>query len=302
MQLIHNLEELPYTSALTLTLGFFDGFHKGHRKILQRVLSIAKNKNAKTAVFSFLSHPRWLLSPGAGPKLISPISFKVDFLKELDIDYLIAPDFSSSFAQTYAWNYLQKLKEKTAHLDMIVGSNCRFGHKNKGNIQTLKSFEERHDGFCAEIVGPVLCEGQQISSTMIRNLIHEGKIRKANSLLERPFFVMNTIVKGNQRGREIGFPTINVPILATQIAPKRGVYTGRVLLEGKIFRAIIYVGDYKLEEKLESPLVEAHLIGYSGNAYGKMTKIDFLDWIREPKSFKNIKELKQQLLNDKKML
>lgn len=298
MQVIRNWDDIPYISNGIATIGFFDGFHIGHRTIINRMLSEARHQGGETVVFTFYNHPLQVLFPQRAPKLLSPISYKEEYLAEQGVDYLVIPDFTRDFSTIRAGKFLAKLREQFGKLRLLVGSNFRFGYKNEGCIAFMENYAASQEGFDLEAIEPI-CRGNHIiSSSLLRSWVGQGKVKEVSSLLERDFYIENEIVQGDKRGRTIGFPTANVPIPDFQVVPKFGVYLGSACIKNKTYRALIYVGRQKVDKTLARPLVEAHLLDFDQDVYGEEIRINFSSWLREPCKVQNVDELKKLLTGD----
>jgi riboflavin kinase/FMN adenylyltransferase len=298
MEVITRWEDLPYISDGVITIGFFDGFHIGHRKIISQVRQTACHRGGKSVVFTFQNHPLTVVRPEKAPPLISPVSFKKEFLETQDVDILFIPEFTRDFSIVRPMKFLEMLDQRFGKLKMIVGTDFHFGYKNEGNIAFARSFCENRN--CSlEVAEPVSYENYRVSSSLIRRWIGEGKMEEISLLLNRDFFIENEVVPGNRRGQKIGFPTVNVPVPPRMAVPAYGVYSGKVRWRDQIYDALIYVGQQKLEETLSKPLVEAHLLGFNGNLYDEKVRVSFSRWLREPRVFHGLEDLKAQLQSDR---
>jgi len=302
MRTFENLSELPQVPTAIATIGFFDGFHLAHRKIIQFLVSRAKGSRLKTVVFTFKNHPLNVLFPERAPLLISPPEFKREFLESCGIDYLIMPEFTLEFSKIKAFRFLEMLASKFGHLTLVVGGNFQFGHRNEGSLSTLEDYSQKDHNFSYYRMELLSDSGNKVSSSWIRELISKGSMKEVARYLKRDFFVENTVLHGNELGRTIGFPTANIEVPSWQIRPKEGVYSGKVVADGIGYSALIYISRKKLNQELKSPLIESHLLDYSGTLYGKKVRVYFGEFIREPIIFDRVDLLKQQLEEDKKKI
>ncbi len=298
MKVIKYLEDLPYLESGVMAIGFFDGFHVGHRKIVDLVKKMSVNKKSASVVFTFENHPLSILIPDQAPFLISSFDFKKNFLESKGVDYFIAPDFTEEFSKIKPREFLKILNSKFKKVNIVVGSDFRFGERNQGNIKTIKDYALKNQGMEVLAVEPVLYEGGQVSSSIVRKLIKDGRMDEVCLLLGRDFYVENKVVMGDRIANKIGFPTANINIPVNQIVPEYGVYTGQVELEGYRYKALIYVGRKKLNLELARPHVEAYILDFDKNIYDKNIKIFFHEWIRDPVTIKSIEQLKEQLSLD----
>ena len=303
MQIVSCLDDLPYIADGVMTIGFFDGFHLGHRKIIDRIKAYSRHVvNRKKIVFTFSNHPIEVIHPERSPSFIQESNFKKTFLKKNEIDYLVMPTFTEEFAQISAKDFLSRVTRKFGFLKLILGDNFRFGYKNLGNIDLIRNFVIDHPRFDLEVIYPVRYHHKIISSTLIRGWVKEGRFSDAAKVLNREFFIENVVFQGERKGSKIGYPTANIEIPEKQIVPRYGVYSGFVEIEDEKFKALIYVGTLKIKKNLKTPAVEAHIIDFDRDIYERKIRVYFSKWIREPVKIENLDQLKDLLEKDKKYL
>ena len=287
--LVDGAKPLPKEN-LTLALGDFDGVHLGHQKLIQEGKAFADG--SPFGVFLFEKDPSLFLPNGKGKQFLTALKDKLYYLERAGADLAYVAEVNEAFfamsPEAFIENYLLPLGTKK----VAVGEDYRFGKGAKGTPETLKNAFDVH-------VTQLVYEGEEkIASRGIKNLVAEGKIEEANALLGHPYRLFGKIQEGLHNGRKIGFPTINLALSFPYILPKVGVYLGYVELKGGSFPAIINVGSNPTIGILEEAIVEAHLKGFKGNAYGEDCKVHFLSFLREEEKFASLDELKAQLAKD----
>lgn len=280
-----------------LTIGNFDGVHRGHQTLFARVKEWADRIGGESIVITFHPHPLQVLAPGNGPLFITPHERKLDLIEHSGIDVVIVIPFSREFAKLTARDFVRKiLVETVGAKGIVVGYDYRFGHGREGDIEMLKKFGEEF-GFQVDTVSGIEMDGLVVSSTAIRNLIGEGDLREASRLLGRPYEITGLVVEGRSRGgRLLGFPTANIR-LASQARPKTGVYVVEVEVEGKVHGGAANLGYNPTFQNTELSL-EVHIFDFNEDIYGKMITVRFIDRLRSEKRFASVEELAQQIQAD----
>ncbi len=298
MKVIRDLEEIrsPLKDPV-LTIGNFDGVHKGHLALFERVKSIAKEINGTSVVMTFDPHPIKVLRDGSGPPVITPTPQKLRLIKEAGIDVIICLPFTKEFASIPARDFVKNiLVDKIGVRYVVVGYDYAFGRNREGNIESLKKMADEF-GFKVEVVGPVSIDGFVVSSTMIRKLVQEGRLREAKKLLGRNYQVTGIVVKGRNRGaRLLGYPTANLKLI-DELTPKMGVYAVRVHFNGKVYNGVANIG---LNPTFGNGAfsVETHILGFTGDILGKEIRLEFIERLRDEKKFRNPEELSEQIKKD----
>lgn len=299
MQIIDSLNEIPQYEAFSLTIGNFDGVHLGHQKLIQDMRSIAAAPNMKTAVVSFLPHPRLILDPGARSFLIYNSDIKRKALAKLGIDYYIEIPFSRDFSALSPENFLENyifIHKGLKHF--FLGFDFRFGSQKAGSFELAQQICLRKNISIHQLSSFANGEGKIISSTFIRELIFEGKIKEANSYLSIPFSISSLVVKGEGRGKKIGFPTANIDIPISQVLPRAGVYVSTVTLREKEYKSITNIGINPTFDTIKNIQVETHIMNFSQDIYGEVIEVTLFDFIRPEKKFGGLDELLAQIKSD----
>ena len=281
------------------TIGIFDGVHIGHQAVLGRVIRRARRLGEKSLVITFDPHPAVILNPRNAPPMIMSVAHRLRILEGIGFDICWVMHFTKQMAQKEAWQFVRDfLVAKLGISEIWVGKEFRFGRINLGTVELLRVLGKRY-GFSVHQITPIQSGKQKISSTEIRRLIEKGKLSKARRLLGRPVSILGTVIRGESLGGKIGFPTANLDPHHEAIPP-RGVYTVRVVLDGKCYRGVVNIGirpTIKRKRKREIT-IEAHLIDFSGNLYGKDIELLFVKKLRNEKKFHSLKMLACQIQRD----
>jgi riboflavin kinase/FMN adenylyltransferase len=288
-------KDLPLDDNTVCTIGSFDGFHKGHVEILNLVKKRAKEKGFRSVVVTFDPHPKKFLNPENAPCLITDINTKIDLLSRKNIDYVYIIKFDKNFLKKTADQFLSFLVKKLGCRYIIVGYDWRFGYMKEGDIEYARK-KAREFGFELEVVDPIKEDGERVSSTLIRSLLKEGKIKEASRYLGRDYCIKGKIVKGDGKGKDIGFPTINI-LPPKDLCLKKGVYAGYVSFNCDQHPAVINFG-YRPTVDGKKLFIEAHLIEKDIKPESAYVRIFFKDYIRPEKKFEDLEQLSDQIKRD----
>ena len=298
MNIIFDLDQLeqPLKNPV-LTIGNFDGVHKGHRSLFQMVRERATAIGGQSVVMTFEPHPIKIMRPDTAPLLITLTEQKLELIGDAGIDVILCLPFTKEFASISAHDFIRKmLIEQIGIREIVVGYDYSFGAGREGDISLLKAMG-KDLGFGIHVVEPISIEGILVSSTSIRNLVREGNLEDAKRLLGRDYQICGTVVKGMDRGgRLLGFPTANLEPV-DELVPKEGVYAVTVTMDGVEYDAVTNIGNNPtFGNKLSS--IETHLLDFSGDMVGKKIRISFLERLRDEKAFRGIEELAEQIGRD----
>ena len=296
MKIFYDLENIKIQNPV-ITIGSFDGLHKGHEKII----SYLKKKSGKSVVFTFLEHPRKVLFPEQKFSLLYTNDEKIEKFKQLGIDYLIMFNFTKEIANLNADEFIKQiLVDKIGIKSLIVGFNHSFGKNRQGNIENIKKLSRLYN-FSVKKVDALLVDNIKISSSIIRKLIESGEIITANKYLGYNYSISGTVISGKKIGRAIGFPTANISIADDKLIPENGVFAVDVKIKDKLYAGMLNIGFRPtLKENIATKQIEVHILNFNENIYNKTISIIFKSKIRDEIKFNNIQELKKQLLIDKK--
>ncbi len=297
MKIFHGTDNAGIVRGTVLTLGVFDGLHLGHQRIMETVVERAKATASVPTVITFDPHPRAVLFPDSAPPLLQTLDQRLANFEFLGIEQAIVIHFDKEFAGQDAEIFLSDIvHERLQAREVFLGEGFAFGKNRGGNIELLRkmSFEL---GFVADEVPEITLRGQRISSSKIRELLAEGKVNLARRMLGRPYGVEGQIVRGDQRGRTIGFPTANLHP-HNRVIPKYGVYATANLIDGVWRRSITNVGVRPTFEGDKAPSIESYIFDFDGDLYGDVLRVRFLHRIRDERKFGGIDELKNQIAKD----
>ncbi len=279
-----------------IAIGNFDGVHLGHQKVLNQARLKAKKENLKFGVVTFEPIPNMFFNKNIKHHRINLIDQKIYYLKKIKLDFLIIINFNNQFSNISANNFVKKILVKKINSKYVfVSRNFKFGKNRNGNTIILKNFEKNYF-YKTVITTPYRQNKKIISSTLIRKNITEGKVQNVQKLLGRPWSVEGEVVKGQKRGRKIGFPTCNIKWKSYAL-PKLGVYAVKVKSKNFSKRGIANIG-YRPTFNGKTLLLEVNIFGIKANLYNKTLKISFMKFVRPEKRFKNISELKNQIKKD----
>jgi riboflavin kinase/FMN adenylyltransferase len=295
--LIRELDDFPDDlRGGAVTIGNFDGVHRGHARIIERLRSAAQQVGGPAVVFTFDPHPVRLLRPHAAPPPLTWTDRKAELLADLGIEAVVAYRTNEELLQLGPREFFDfVIRDRLDARALVEGPNFYFGRERAGDVQTLGTFC-RDVGISLEVVEPLQNDGQLISSSRVRQLIRDGKLQEARSLLTQPYRIRGMVTHGDARGARIGFPTANLSAIDT-LLPAEGVYAGRAAVNEQTWAAAINIGPNPTfgEQSLK---VEVHLVDYEGLLYGTVLEVDFLARLREIHPFESVAALKEQLARD----
>lgn len=285
MKIIYNCEQ-GIENNIALTFGNFDGIHLGHEFAISTLKKVAQERGLPSAVLTFEPHPSTVLFGRNNFRLIDQEQ-KKELISSYGIDYLYIINFNRGFSEISCDDFISEiLIDKYGAKHIIVGENCTFGHKRLGNILTLEKYSEIY-GYSLTKLEPLTIDGKICSSSSIREYVQRGEIEIANKLLGRPYQVSGVVTKGACRGREIGFPTINIPIEDCMIKPKFGTYYARVTFPDSNpnwLYGVVNIGMRPTFKDLKKPIIEMHIFDFDEDVYSHKVNIQLLKFIRSEKN------------------
>jgi riboflavin kinase/FMN adenylyltransferase len=300
MKIYHHIDEFIPLSNAVVTIGTFDGVHVGHRKIISRIKEIATNTGGETVVLTFFPHPRMILHPeDESLKLINSINEKAGLLEQLCVEHLIITPFSRDFSNQSAEEYIRGvLVNRIGTKTIVIGYDHRFGKDRQGGLDDLQLLGPLYDFKVVEIPEQDINE-VAISSTGVRKALLRGDIAHANTLLGYPFFITGTVVRGDQLGREIGYPTANIVIEERyKLIPMDGIYAAKVKVAGGEYKGMAYIGSRPTINGLTRN-IEVNLFNFNEDIYNKPIRMEFLHFVRGDIKFASLDELTAQMAKDK---
>ncbi len=304
MQVITDLTESPWPDhRAVVTIGAYDGVHRGHRAVIDEVRSLASEHDCKSAVITFDRHPASVVRPESAPNLLTDLDQKLELLAETGVDATVLVRFDETQSFESATDFVERvLVNCLITRTVVVGEDFHFGRQRSGNVALLRQLGAVHD---FEVDGRDLvprADGvdEPISSTAIRRALAGGQVELAAEMLGRPYEARGPVVKGDQRGRLLGFPTANVEVPNKVCLPADGVYAGRYLRpDGVSQPCAINLGRRPtFYEHADHSLLEAHLLDFYGDLYGESGRVQFTHFLRSERKFDGIESLIAQLKND----
>jgi riboflavin kinase/FMN adenylyltransferase len=301
MNIYYSIDEIQKDKNTVLTVGTFDGVHLGHYKIINEMIFQSVENNCRNLLITFEPHPQIVLSKDKSIKILTTLEQKLEYLKNLSVQNVLVINFTKEFSQIDFKTFVEEyFVNKIGVHTVVVGSDHHFGKNREGNAEVLKELGKTFN-FNVVKVDPLILDGQKISSTRIRKALAEGKIVLANQMLGKKYEIRGKVVRGNQRGATIGFPTANIEIdNPDKLIPARGVYFVEVDVEEKNFYGMMNIGFRPTFNNSTELILEVHIFYFDGNIYDKPITIRFIDKLRDEKKFNSVDELKAQLINDKK--
>jgi riboflavin kinase/FMN adenylyltransferase len=294
---ISELSRLP--GPLFLAIGVFDGVHRGHQAVISTSAKHAQAAAGTPVVVTFDPHPEKILRPEAAPHLLTATRHKIGLIREVGVDHLLIITFDKQFAATEPEEFVQQLAKHSKPLrEICVGHEWSFGKNRRGNLELLKKLGAEFD---FEVVGipPVSVNGQPVSSTTIRKAIEEGDLPKAAAMLGREYTILGTVVRGDNLGKKIGFPTANLSAHNEQFPPN-GVYLARATLDGMVYPGVVNLGYRPTVSSEKQRVLEIHLFDFARDIYGNDLEVHFIRYLRPEKKFETVEALARQIEADVK--
>lgn len=292
MRVIKDLAQLPYIKNAIITIGTFDGVHKGHQQLIKRINEKAAQIEGESVIITFHPHPRLVINPNEDSlQLLNTAEEKIALLEKYGVDNVVMVPFSRSFSEQTAEDYIEYFLVKNFHPKCIViGYDHKFGKNRSGDINLLLQLRHRF-GYEVEEIQKETLDAITISSTKIRHALQEGKIKTANELLGHYYTLEGLVVKGLQNGRKIGYPTANISIAdAHKLIPRKGIYAVKVHYKNQIMGGMLNIGFNPTfgGTKLS---VEVNILNFNQEIYGEKIMIELLEYVRDEKKFNTVQEL-----------
>ena len=300
MKVTYGLNNFKTISCAVATTGTFDGVHLGHRKILNQLVAKAKKVGGESVLLTFSPHPRIVLQPDIELELLSSENEKISLLEKTGIDHLIIHPFTREFSRTQSLDFVREfLVNKIGVKHLVIGYDHHFGRNREGSFDHLKEFGPIY-GFEVEEIAAFDIDQVNVSSTKIRNALAEGNVELANMYLGAPYSISGRVIKGNQIGRTIGFPTANIECdFMQKLLPADGVYAGKLHVNGHTYNAMANLGSRPTIGSKQRKL-EVHCIGTDIHLYESEVRFELYKFLRGIEEFANLEALKKQLEVDKK--
>lgn len=299
MKIYKSLSKFKSVNKTFVTIGTFDGVHVGHKKVLKNLIKDAHKKKSETILLTFFPHPRIVLQKDAGIKLINTIDERIDLLEAIGLDHLIIQKFTKKFSNQSALEFVRNVIVNSLNTrKLFVGYDHQFGKNREGNFDQLQDYGLSYEFSVKEISQKEL-DAITISSTKIRKALEEGYIEKANQYLGYNFMLTGKVIKGQNLGEKIGFPTANIFIKESyKLIPKTGAYIVRSTIKGVKVYGMMNIG-YRPTVSGKHQTIEIHFFDLNKDLYDKKIKVEVLKFLRNEKKFDSVDELKEQLQLDK---
>ena len=297
MEVIQGIHALPRGGETAVTIGFFDGVHRGHEGVIGRAVEVARDRDLVSGCITFDRHPLQTLSPGKVPQLLTTLRRKAELIEALGVEVLFVLEFTEEVSRWAPDEFVDRVLVHGLHArHAVIGTNFTFGHRAAGNLQVLTELGASKD-FTVEGVGLEAIDGRRVSSSSIREALAEGDLDWPRQALGRRYAVEGQVVRGAGRGRDLGFPTANLQTPAGLQLPARGVYAGMARVDGRSNPAAINVGVNPTfgDEPLH---VEAYLLDFDEDLLGRLVEVEFWERLRDEVRFEGPSQLARQMSED----
>ncbi len=297
MKLMRDLAEGGMDKPSNISIGVFDGVHRGHRYLVGKVLESARTTGHLSGVVTFDRRPAEVLAPHKEVCYLTTLDEKLDLLGQLGLDFVVALPFTEQLADTTARDFITALVERLHMRELWTGPDFALGRGREGNAECLQ-------GLAAELrfqnhrLQPLIQSGDIVSSTRIRNLIREGRVTEAADLLGRYPSIQGAVVRGVRRGHKLGFPTANVALNRKLITPANGVYAARIVWDEANHPGVVNIGHRPTFEDQAQTTLEAHVLDFTGDLYGKTVRVTFVKRLRPEQRFGTAEALSAQVKTD----
>ncbi len=300
MKIIRNFNEHQEKTPLALSIGMFDGVHRGHQTIINQLNTISRGKGLQSAILTFWPHPRTVFNPGDDLKLLNTIDEKVYLIGKNGIQHLFLKEFDEQFRNLTGAEFVRQiLVEKLNVKHLIIGHDHTFGKNKSGDFNLLKQMSAEY-GFEVQQVEAVNYHDRNISSTQIRNALAAGNVKEANDMLGYVFSVSGTVVNGRKIGRTIGYPTANIETDPLKLLPKKGAYIVEVFVKGQKYKGMLSIGTNPTVNGT-SLSTEVYILDFNDDIYGEEISVNFREFLHDEIRFESMEKLIERLDEDKKL-
>lgn len=296
MEIIRDINSAHLTRPTVLTIGAFDGIHRGHQYLVRRVIVRAQELGAASALVTLHPHPRVVLRPTSSLRYLSTIEERLDWLAPLGLDYAIVFPFSLETSQMRARAFVELLVTRLRLVEIFCGKDFALGYKREGNVEFLRALGQEH-GFAVTVVEPQTFEGEIVSSTRVRELIEQGAVAQATRLLGRYPSLRGRVIEGDKRGRTLGFPTANLAIAERRLVPADGIYAVRVKIGDRWYGGAANIGIRPTFDKGQR-LVEVYVLDFEDDLYDQVIEVQFIKHLRAEMKFESVDALIAQMQRD----
>jgi len=291
---------IPSERGTVVTVGMFDGVHRGHWEVLQEIRRRAAATDRRSVLVTFDPHPLRIVRPQHAPPLLTTPVEKKEILAESGLDYAVFLTFTESLSRYRPRRFVEEiLVERLGVQELVIGYDHGFGRDRSGDAGTLQGIGEEL-GFDVDVVSPVGSDGDPVSSSRIRRAVSGGRMEEARACLGRPYSVRGVVVRGDGRGRQLGFPTANLKVSnAEKLIPPPGVYAVRSVLRSGMHHGALHMGPRPTFQG-SPPTIELHLLDFDADLYGEEVRVDFVERLRDVRPFAKVSDLVAQMREDVK--
>jgi riboflavin kinase/FMN adenylyltransferase len=297
MEVIDDLASVNLDDDTIITVGAFDGVHRGHQHLIQQMVEEAQQTKRLAGLITFHPHPSAVLSPYSPTRYLSTPGEKAALLEKLGLDILAILSFDQEMAQTSAQDFIAQVRRHLHIVELWVGEDFALGRGREGDIEALQAMGQE-SGFSVRVIKPLTWQGQIISSTRIRSLLLKGKVRQAAQLLGRYPSLAGEVVRGSQRGHCLGFPTANLEVRKERVVPADGIYAVYARLGEERRQGVANIGVRPSFEIGGQRMVEVHILDFEEAIYGCDLVVEFVERLRDERRFADVEELKAQIERD----
>lgn len=293
MDIIKSIDEINNSNRSVVTIGKFDGVHKGHQVLIKKTVEYAKENNMKSVVFTFKNHPANYFHPNHIKDILTNEE-KINMFSDLGIDMVVIVPFDEKMTKISANDFVKSiLMDRLNAEKIIIGHDFSFARNKEGNPEVLKTLSKKYN-FEVEVVEPIKINDIRVSSSYIRKLILDGDLDKVRTYLGYNYKILGKVIYSKQLGRKLGFPTANLEVKPDILIPKKGIYTTKVYIDDEVYFGATNIG-YNPTVKGTKLSIETHILQFNRDIYGKCIQLEFLERLRDEKKFSSIEELKNQL-------
>jgi riboflavin kinase/FMN adenylyltransferase len=296
MEIEQELASVTPQGETLLAIGVFDGVHAGHRYLLKQLQKRAAEKHLLSGVLTFNPHPQSVLHPDDQLPWLSNLEDRVTTLQQLGVNIVAVLTFTPELAQLTAQDFMSLLKKYLKMRGIMVGPDFALGRGGEGNISLLRTLGNQME-FSVEVISPYTINGELVSSTLIRQALIQGDMKRVEKLMGHHFYLRGKVITSDKRGRALGFPTANLELKPQQALPNNGIYATITHVDGKQFPSATNIGTRPTFGEGRK-MVENHLLNYKGNLYSKEIMVEFVQKLRDEKRFASSEELKTQIEKD----
>ena len=293
MRIEEELERARIDRDSALTIGVFDGVHRGHQRLLAKVIADARAKGAAAGVVTFRNHPDSVLNPNFQPQYITSIAERIRLMEELGVDFVVPVTFDRELAGLRARKFVELLRNRLRMSGLVVGPDFAMGYKREGNVDMLSALGAEL-GFSVSVVDLLSEGGDAVRSTNIRKALVDGSVDGVSKMLGREFAIIGTVVSGDKRGRTLGYPTANIEVGPYMAIPGNGIYATRAIVDGERYMAATSIGTRPTFDG-KGRTIEAFLLGFDSNLYNKELRLEFVQRLRDELKFYSVDALLEQM-------